>query len=158
MGSTFVILSFCCAFFFWLSQTYNHPIISHFTLSILIHKWHNQDMTTGFPFESHIFALLSFSIIISRWVFSTRLISCSLWLPWKRWQTGREPLKQQHAFLFSHQDATGMQATRLSQHWALSSAQRNGLPVCMWVCGWACVPWVRGEKDTRPRKESVCVP
>lgn len=105
-----------------------HPIIVSFNVKFL----KNYIITScqqGFHF-----LLCCLFPSLSLWVFSTGLISCRLWLPWKRWQTGRLPLKQQRVFLFSHQDATGMQATRLSQHWALSSAQRNGPSVCMQEC------------------------
>lgn len=85
----------------------------------------------GFHF-SRTFSLCCLFPSLSLWVFSTGLISCSLWLPWKRWQTGQQPLKQQHVFLLSHQDATGMQATRLSQHWAQLCSQE--WPDCFSAC------------------------
>ena len=62
--------------------------------------------------------------------FPQGLISHRLWLPWKRWQTDQQPLKQQHVFLLSQQDATGTQATGLT---------RMQASVCRGVCGWACV-------------------
>ncbi len=68
LGFYFSQSSFC-AFIFLLSQTYYRPIIWNLMWTTLIKKWHNQDLTTGFPLELYIFALLSFSIIISVSIF-----------------------------------------------------------------------------------------
>lgn len=124
-------LIFAFLSFLLLSETCYRPIILHLVFSIFVQIWHKA-WQRGFHL-SLTFSLCCLFPSLSLWVFSTRLISCSLWLPWKRWQTVQQPLKQQHVFLLAHQDATGMLTTGLSQHRAFSAVKRNGLYAWVYV-------------------------
>lgn len=106
----------------------------------------------------HILLLCCLFPLLSLRVFSTGEISCRLWLPWKRWQTGLQPLKQQHVFLLSHQDATGLCAGPMgftsTGHLAPVSGMAR-LSACKLVLGsvWVgvCAAHAVSDADTNPR-------
>lgn len=140
-GSALFSVLFCWAFFFLLSQTYCHPIISNLMWSMLIQKWHNQDLTAGFLLESYIFAFFSFSIIISVSIFHwVNLLQSLVTLE----KMTKRPAASETAACFPalspgchwHGRPLGFPSTG---HLALLtgpfflSAWRCG------VCGWACV-------------------
>lgn len=72
----------------------------------------------------------SFSLFPSlpRWAFSTVLITCSLWLLRKRWQTGQQPSE---AACFP---ALSPGFHHRAGYWALCSRRRPTWHTCVWRC------------------------